>query len=144
MLMEWAVGKQYDMYRPNTGKLLMPGAQISWDIHIHAVGEEIRDHVELGVWLYPKDQEPKYRTQSDRVPGAKRTVSGHLPPNQITKNEGFTVLSRPARIENFQPHMHFRGKAMSVEAILPDGTKQMVSYVPQLQLQLDDQLHLRR
>ena len=25
MLMEWAVGKQYDMYRPNTGKLLMPG-----------------------------------------------------------------------------------------------------------------------
>ena len=51
------------MYRPNTGKLLLPGSQISWDIHIHAVGEEIRDHVELGVWLYPKGQEPKYRTQ---------------------------------------------------------------------------------
>jgi len=40
------------------------------------------------------------------------------------------VLSKPARIENFQPHMHFRGKAMQVEAILPDGPKQMVSYVP--------------
>jgi hypothetical protein len=129
MLMEWAVGKQYDMYRPNTGKLLMPGAQISWDIHIHAVGEEIRDDVELGVWLYPKGQEPKYRTQLT----AFQSRSGRyldLPPNEITKNEGFTVLSRPARIENFQPHMHFRGKAMSVEAILPDGTKQMVSYVP--------------
>ena len=32
-------------------------------------------------------------------------------------------------LENFQPHMHLRGKAMAVEAILPDGTTQMVSYV---------------
>src|SRR3984957_12269523 len=50
LLMEWAVGKGYDLYRPNTGKLLLPGAQISWDVHIHAVGEEIRDDVELGIW----------------------------------------------------------------------------------------------
>jgi hypothetical protein len=58
MLMEWAVGKGYDLYRPDTGKLILPGAQISWDVHIHAVGEAIRDHVELGIWLYPKGQEP--------------------------------------------------------------------------------------
>jgi len=62
MLMEWAIGKSYDLYHPNTGKLILPGSQIAWDVHIHAVGEEIRDHVELGVWLYPKGQEPKYRT----------------------------------------------------------------------------------
>ena len=48
MLMEWAIGKGYDLYRPDTGKLLLPGSQISWDVHIHAVGEEIRDNVELG------------------------------------------------------------------------------------------------
>ena len=128
MLMEWAVGKQYDMYRPNTGKLLVPGAQISWDVHIHAVGEEIRDNVELAVWLYPKGQEPKYRTQLTAFQ-ARSSRYLDLPPNQITKNEGFTVLNRPARLENFQPHMHFRGKAMQVEAILPDGTRQIVSYV---------------
>lgn len=129
MLMEWAVGKQYDMYRPNTGKLLLPGAQVSWDIHIHAVGETIRDHVELGVWLYPKGQEPKYRTTLTAFQGRSGRYLD-IAPNEISKNEGFTVLSRPARLENFQPHMHLRGKAMSVEAILPDGTRQMVSYVP--------------
>jgi hypothetical protein len=62
ILMEWAVGKQYDVYRPNTGKLLLPGAKIWWDIHLHAVGEQIRDHVELAVYLYPKGEVPKYRT----------------------------------------------------------------------------------
>ena len=32
-------------------------------------------------------------------------------------------------LENFQPHMHLRGKAMMVEAILPDGSTEVVSYV---------------
>ena len=62
LLMEWAVNKNYDIYRPNTGKLLLPGARIWWEEHLHAVGEEIRDHVELAVYFYPKGEEPKYRT----------------------------------------------------------------------------------
>ncbi len=54
------------------------------------------------------------------------------------------MLQEPARLENFQPHMHLRGKAMSMEAILPGRhASEMLSYVDRLQLQLDDQLHLR-
>ncbi|MBI4478110.1 MAG: hypothetical protein HY654_13125, partial [Acidobacteria bacterium] len=40
-IMEWAIGKGYDRFREGTGKLIMPGEKISWDQHIHAVGEEI-------------------------------------------------------------------------------------------------------
>jgi hypothetical protein len=129
MLMEWAIGKQYDMYRPNTGKLLLPGAKISWDEHIHAVGEEITTSVQMGIWLYPKGQEPKYRTYLTAFAGMHGATRIDIPPNTITMNEGFTVLKKPARLENFQPHMHLRGKAMEVEAILPDGSTQVVSYV---------------
>jgi mono/diheme cytochrome c family protein len=128
MLMEWAIGKQYDLYRPNTGKLLLPGSQLSWDVHIHAVGEDIKEQVELAVWLYPKGEEPKYRTYLTAF-SAQTTRNLDIPPNTIAENQGFTVLKAPARLENFQPHMHLRGKAMAVEAILPDGTTQMVSYV---------------
>jgi hypothetical protein len=131
-LMEWAIGKGYDLYRPNTGKLLLPGAKISWDVHIHAVGDEIRDHVELGIWLYPKGQEPTYRTYLtgfQAVKGHDRQRIVDIAPNSITESQNFTVLKRAAILENFQPHMHLRGKAMEVEAILPDGTTQVVSYV---------------
>jgi hypothetical protein len=139
-LMEWAVGKGYDLYRPNTGKLLLPGSQISWDVHIHAVGEEIRDNVELGIWLYPKGQEPKYRTyltgfqalRGFESSNGSQTRSGRnidIPPNSVIASDNYTVLKHAAILENFQPHMHLRGKAMAVEAILPDGTAQMVSYV---------------
>ncbi len=132
MLMEWAIGKGYDLYRPDTGKLLLPGSKISWDIHIHAVGEQIRDHVELGIWLYPKGQEPKYRTYLtpfQAVKGLDRSRLVDIAPNSVVESQNYTVLPRPAILENFQPHMHLRGKAMEVEAILPDGTTQVISYV---------------
>jgi len=38
-------------------------------------------------------------------------------------------MRQAGRIENFQPHMHLRGKAMSMEAILPTGQTMMLSYV---------------
>ncbi|HJT86862.1 MAG TPA: cytochrome c [Bryobacteraceae bacterium] len=128
LLMEWAIGKSYDLYRPNTGKLLLPGSQISWDIHIHAVGEQIRDHVDLAIWLYPKGQEPKYRTYLTAFQAVKQR-NMDIPPNSIKEFQNFTVLKQAAQLENFQPHMHLRGKAMEVEAILPDGSTQVVSYV---------------
>jgi hypothetical protein len=128
LLMEWAIGKAYDVYRPNAGKLLLPGARIRWDIHYHAVGEAIRDHVELAVYLYPKGEVPKYRTRLTMM-GATALATLDIPPNTLAETQAFHVLPRPARLENFQPHMHLRGKAMSMEAILPDGTTRMLSFV---------------
>jgi len=117
---------------PNTGKLLLPGARIWWEMHYHAVGQEITDHVELAVYLYPKDQIPKYRTLLVAFPGTPGSAGfGDLdiPPNSIAQSEGYRVLSSPARLENFQPHMHLRGKAMLLEAILPDGSTRVLSKV---------------
>ena len=132
LLMEWAVNKNYDIYRPNTGKLLVPGSRIWWEMHYHAAGEEIRDHVELAVYLYPKGQEPKYRTfltAFPATPGSAAFGTLDIPPNSVTESEGYQTLAAPARLENFQPHMHLRGKAMLLEAILPDGSKRTLSYV---------------
>ena len=69
LVMEWTVNKNFDIYRPNTGKLLVPGARI-WEMHYHTVGDEIRDHVKLAVYLYPKGQEPKSRTYLTCFSGA--------------------------------------------------------------------------
>ena len=130
LLMEWAIGKNFDIYRPDTGKLLLPGAHIWWELHLHAVGEAIRDHAELAVYLYPKGQEPKYRTYLTLFNAAGSTGARlDIPPNSVAESQGFHVLRQPARLENFQPHMHLRGKAMAMEATLPDGSVRMLSYV---------------
>ena len=134
LFMEWAVGKQGELMRPNTGKLMLPGSKILFDIHYHAVGEDITDSVELGVYFYPKGQEPKYRT----VLGAFESIAGgkealDISPNSISVTSEAHVMKRAGRIENFQPHMHLRGKAMLMEAILPDGTTRTLSYVNNFQ-----------
>ena len=129
MLMEWAIGKGYDEFYPGTGKLIVPGESISWDQHIHAVGEEIVTGSELGLWFYPKGQEPAKRSYLIGFTGIDRTKMLDIPPNSIAYTEGFTVLKENTLITNFQPHFHMRGKAMQVEAILPDGRREIVSYV---------------
>jgi hypothetical protein len=117
--------------RPGSGKLMLPGAKFTWDIHYSNGGEDVMSVVELGIYFYPKGQEPKYR-QALGLYGTEREMSGglDLAPNAITLNEGFHVMPRAGRVENFQPHMHLRGKAMSLEAILPSGQKQVLTYVP--------------
>ena len=128
-LMEWAIGKGYDLFREGTGKLLLPGEKISWDQHLHAVGEEITSGSEIGIWLYPKGQEPNKRSYLIGFTGLRKREFLDIPPNSVSHTEGFTVLKENTLITNFQPHFHLRGKAMQVEAILPNGTNQIVSYV---------------
>ncbi len=128
-LMEWAIGKGYDLFREGTGKLIVPGEKISWDQHLHAVGEEINAGSEIALWYYPKGQEPKKRSYLIGFTGLRQREFLDIPPNSIAYTEGFTALKENTMITNFQPHFHLRGKAMKVEAILPDGSRQIVSYV---------------
>jgi hypothetical protein len=130
LFMEWAVGKQGEIMRPNSGKLMLPGAKIIFEVHYHAVGEPITDQVELGIYFYPKGQEPKYRqvlASLSSVAGGARNID--IPPNGTFVSQNFHVMKQAGRVENFQPHMHLRGKAMSMEAILPNGTTQILSHV---------------
>ncbi|HKE86741.1 MAG TPA: hypothetical protein VKB50_23455 [Vicinamibacterales bacterium] len=134
LFMEWAVGKQGEIMRPNSGKLMLPGSKIVWDIHYHAVGEDITDSVELAVYFYPKGQEPKYRQVLALFSGVTEGNRNlDIPPNAVVVNQNFHVMKQAGRVENFQPHMHLRGKAMAMEAILPNGTTQMLSYVNDFQ-----------
>lgn len=128
-LMEWAIGKGYDLFAEGTGKMIMPGEKLSWDQHLHASGEEVTVGSEIALWLYPKGQEPKKRSYLIGFTGLKKRGFLDIAPNTMAYTEGFTVLKENTMITNFQPHFHLRGKAMEVKAILPDGSTQVVSYV---------------
>jgi hypothetical protein len=123
--MEWAVGKQGELLRADTGKLLVPGSKINWDIHYSSAGEEVATQVELGIYFYPKGQEPKFRVTLAMFGAGEIDIA----PNSVKQTQAFHVLTQAGRIESFQPHMHLRGKSMSLEAILPDGRTEMLSSV---------------
>ena len=131
LFMEWAVGKAGQIFRPDTGKLMMPGSSINWEMHLHANGERVpAAQVELAVWFH--DEPPEHRTILSMF-DAQGPNSLDIPPGEIAVTQGTFVLSAPARIENFQPHMHMRGKAMSMEAIYPNGQREILSFVDNFQ-----------
>jgi hypothetical protein len=124
--MEWAVGKQGEIMRPNSGKLMLPGSRIVWDIHFSDGKEDITEVVELGIYFYPKGQEPKYRQYLELWSAGETDIA----PNEVKMTQATRTMSRAGRIEGMQPHMHLRGQAMMLEAILP-GTSQrrILTYV---------------
>lgn len=133
LFMEWAVGKVGEIFPPEAGKLMLPGAKIRWEVHMHAMGEEMVDNqVGLGIWFYPRDYVPRNRTVL-RMFDARGQSGLDIPPGEIAVTQQFHVLPAPARLENFQPHMHMRGKAMSIEAIYPDGRQELLSRVNNFQ-----------
>jgi mono/diheme cytochrome c family protein len=50
-----------------------------------------------------------------------------IPPNSVARTERYWTLPQPALIISFQPHMHFRGGRMLIEAIHADGRREVLT-----------------
>lgn len=50
-----------------------------------------------------------------------------IPPNTVITHDRYFPLPKPALIISFQPHMHFRGSKMQLEAIHPDGRRELLT-----------------
>ena len=124
---EWAQGKQGEIYPENVGKLVRAGSHVEFDIHYHAVGEELTDQLEVGWWLYPTDSPPKY-TAAFVALGSGSSQTLEIPPHSVVQHQGTYVLPAPAIMHNFQPHMHYRGKAFLMEALYPDGRREVINF----------------
>ena len=123
---EWAQGKGGEVYPDGTGTLIKPGTKVRFESHYHAVGEVVTNTMELAWWFYPKGVVPKYQPVFMTL-GSVRDLQ--IPPNTVTQHVGSFTLPEPALLHNFQPHMHYRGKAFKLEALYPDGRREVVNYV---------------
>jgi hypothetical protein len=116
-LEEYAVGKFGDTFPEGTGMLLKAGSKIMANIHVHADGEDTPMNIAVGLRLYPEGVVPKHVAHAQQLGSA-----GDIDIRPNTKNvraDGYTVLTRPAVITAFQPHMHVRGQAQCLELMYP-------------------------
>ena len=132
------VGKRWDLLPEGVGKLVRPGpAQIRFSLHYFPVGEQVDDDVvEVGVWFHPRGYEPELVTAGEvrhlidgtftTGPRARDLI---IPPHGYLTLEHAYVMESPVLLHSFRPHMHMRGSAMSMEAIYPDGRREMLSSV---------------
>ena len=116
-LNEYALGKNGDVFPPNSGRLIKAGTKINFNLHLNPRGEETPVNVKLGLKVYPKGQVPKYVAFTQHMGDAPDL---DIPAGSISRHDGYFRLPRPVLLASFQPHMHNRGKAQCIEAIYPD------------------------
>jgi len=114
---EYALGKNGDIFPPNSGRLIKAGSKINFNLHLNTRGEETPVTVELGFKVFPKGVVPKYVAFTQHMGD---TQDLDIPAGQISRHDGYFRLPQPALVASFQPHMHNRGKAMCMEVIYPD------------------------
>jgi hypothetical protein len=111
------VGKNGDIFPRDSGRLIKAGSKINFNLHLHPYGQPASVQVSLGLKLFPKGAVPKYVAFTQHMGDV---ADLDLPAGEITRNDGYFRLPKPALISAFQPHMHNRGKAQCMEAIYPD------------------------
>jgi len=121
-LVEYASGKNAEVYPDGSGVLLKHGQQARLSYHMHSIGEEIKAEVELGLVLYPKGYVPNHIRWSRQL--AQPTTPIDIPAGTVARSDGYTILHKPAKLIAFQPHMHNLGKRQCLELIYPtSGTR---------------------
>ncbi len=116
-LVEYASGKNAEVYPEGSGVLINPGEIARLNYHFHSVGEAIDAEVEVGMVLYPAGYTPKYIRWSKQLSHATQPLD--VPPGEVARSDGYVVLHKPARIIAFQPHMHNLGVRQCLEFIYP-------------------------
>ena len=126
-LNEYAVGKNGDMFPEGTGRLVKAGSKIRFNMHYHPIGEQTIDQTEVALVFYPKGYKPKYYIEASHT-GDFEDLDLPAGVDNI-RSDGYTRLTKNARITSFQPHLHNRGKAQCIEAIYPDGKVEQLNCV---------------
>src|SRR5499433_3820166 len=128
LLTEYARGNDGDIFTDGTAKLLKAGSKLRFSFHYHPNGERaVNEHAKIGFKFFPRGYTPKYLISTKGI-SSPSTLS--IPPGEANaRSDAYFRLDEPARLVSFQPHMHYRGKRMTLEAILPSGEVELLTDV---------------
>jgi hypothetical protein len=128
MLTEYARGNGGDIFDEGQAKLLAAGASLRWQFHYHPNGTTaVTDQTRVGIKFWPRGWKPKHLISTMALASPESLAIA--PGDPAARSDSYFALAAPARLLSYQPHMHYRGKRMVLEAILPTGQIQTLTDV---------------
>jgi hypothetical protein len=121
----WAVGTPPTVYPEGVGRWVRKGQQLRTNLHYHPNGKAQTDQTRVGLYFGKGELKKEVTTAvagdvSFRIPaGAKNHEMRAL-----------YVIDQDINVVSYFPHMHLRGKDMTITANLPDGRTQTLLSVP--------------
>ncbi len=125
LLLGYEPGYRPMAWGPSQGKLIRKGSDIVFEIHFTANGKAVVDHSELGIYF--AKQPPPERLVTITPADSKLAIP---PGDPNYRSFVWAELQSEAKLISLQPHMHLRGKAYKIEAVFPDGRRDVLIDVP--------------
>jgi hypothetical protein len=126
----WAPGASPLRYPQGVAKRLPANSKLTLELHYTTCGSEQEDTSEIALYLADGPQERNAETRS------AIQLNLNIPPGEPQAAHYATYAFRkPATIYGLFPHMHFRGKWMRYELLLPDGKRETLLHVPRYDFQ---------
>jgi mono/diheme cytochrome c family protein len=126
LLTEWAPGRNPDVWGAERAKKILAGSKLIFQVHYNkAAGLVQTDLSSIGLQFAKTPPAQPTRTElifngyMQIAPGAERE-----------RISACWTASSDVKLTALMPHMHVRGVAMQIEAVYPDGRKEMVLNVP--------------
>lgn len=121
----WAPGATPARYPDGVGKRIPAGAEFVAELHYTTCGSPQTDQSEIALYLRPGPQEREAETRQ------ANDSRFEIPPGiEEFRHHATYAFRKPATIYALSPHMHFRGKWMKYELLLPNGKRETLLHVP--------------
>ena len=108
-----------------TGTLLPADATMQFQMHYTTNGKATVDESKMGIWFH--DEPPKNEISGLVWINPRINIPAHAKNHSDTAEH---TIRKDAILYNLLPHAHFRGKASNFVAYYPDGTEEVLLYVP--------------
>jgi hypothetical protein len=127
-----AKGGSPDQFADGTARLIRKGTTIRFQLHLHPNGKStFVEHTKVGFRFFPNGYVPTHLVNTKAVSSQATLV---IPPMEANvRSDARFKLERDATLVSFQPHMHYRGKRMTLEAELPSGEVRLLSDIDRFQ-----------
>jgi hypothetical protein len=120
-LSEYAYGKLGEVVPEGACRKAPADSQVRWSIHYYPDGNAVADdQVSVGIWYHDEDFDEEAAYPQDLRSYALQGGDFDIPPHGTLMTQGFHSFDHPVRLDSWQPHMHLRGVAMSIEVYDPE------------------------
>jgi len=120
-------GRGSNIQPADTGVWVPAAGGVGFQNHYTPYGKETEEKTQMGLYFYPKGQEPKYVLRTFLM----FDFSIEIPPGEeFHKETSYIVFPKDAILYGITPHAHVRGGSAQVSIIYPNGKKEMLLALP--------------
>ena len=121
----WAVGTPATVYPEGTGRWIRKGQTLRTNLHYHPNGTPQIDRTRIGLYF------GKGELRKEVAAALAGNLGFTIPPNAANHElRAVYVADQDINIVSFFPHMHLRGRDMTMTATFPGGRRETLLKVP--------------